>query len=131
MDNLFKLGEESKDRIRDLKFQLYDRYGNLHSHFMAYLYVIVIIQKSNDLQMKHFVRPLIGLALMWYAEKDTSKWVSWDNLASYFIGWSNHWRKSKFIVEALRYDKVGLVEPQFRDKEKITINEESKLQRPK
>lgn len=80
----------------------------------------------HGLKMKLFVDSLTGLALMWYAEKDIGKWVSWDDLASDFIARFNNMMKRKFIEETPRHDKVSLVEPQFRDKEKGSYHYTSK-----
>lgn len=56
-------------------------------------------------------------------EKDTSKLVSRYNLASDFIRRLNNKLKIKFTVKTLRHAKVGLCEPQSKDKGKMIINE--------
>lgn len=63
IDKLSKSRNKNKNRVGDLKFLLYDVFGNPYSHLNAYLNEIVIIRQSDSLTIKIFVRSLIDLAL--------------------------------------------------------------------
>jgi len=112
--------EEDNDRIEYLNFPLYDGSGNPHSHLEAYLNELAVIGQSDGLKKKIFVSSLVGPVLMWYTKKDTSKWISWDDLAIDFIWQFDNKLTKKHIA------KTDLVESQFRDKEKTIINGTSK-----
>ncbi|XP_047255078.1 uncharacterized protein LOC107847707 isoform X1 [Capsicum annuum] len=104
MNKSSKSREEDK-RIKGWNFPLYDGLGNPHSHLKEYLDKLSVIGKSDSLKTKLFVSSLKGPTLMWYTENDTSKWVSWDYLATNFVRWFNNKLKRKFTVE------VNLVKP--------------------
>ncbi|KAM3303611.1 putative protein isoform X1 [Capsicum chacoense] len=105
MNKSSKSREEDKERIEGWNFPLYDGLGNPHSHFKEYLNKLSVIGQSDSLKMKLFVSSLKGPTLMWYTKNDTSKWVSWDYLATDFVRWFNNKLKRKLTVE------VNLVKP--------------------
>lgn len=100
MNKSSKAKVKDEDKIEDLKFPLYNGFGNPHSHLKKYLDKLLAIGQSDSLKMKLFVSSLKGPTLMWYAKNDTIKWVSWDHLETDFVRQFDNKIKKKLATES-------------------------------
>ncbi|KAK6784121.1 hypothetical protein RDI58_017575 [Solanum bulbocastanum] len=77
--------EQEIDGIKEMIADLKNSSRSSQNYLKAYLDWFASIGQGNEFNMIFFVRTLIGLALMWYANQDTRKWFSWINMANDFI----------------------------------------------
>ncbi|KAL3332290.1 hypothetical protein AABB24_032732 [Solanum stoloniferum] len=75
------------------KFEKFDGSGNPFFHLRVYCEKLIGVGKNEGIRIKLFNQSLSGKALEWYSKQDTTKWLSWDDMANSFV---DHY---KFHVE--------------------------------
>ncbi|KAH0643544.1 hypothetical protein KY290_035064 [Solanum tuberosum] len=83
--NLVEKENENDTHYNLVDILMYDRTGLPQNHIKAYLDWLASIGKGNEFNIILFIRTLTGPALMWYANQDTRKWLSWVDLTKDFI----------------------------------------------
>ncbi|KAK4733572.1 hypothetical protein R3W88_007833 [Solanum pinnatisectum] len=112
--NMIEMENENEIPYNLIDIPMYDEIGISYNHLKAYLECLASIGKCNEFNMRLFVKTLIGPALMWYANQDTWKWLSWVEMEM-------KGRESQKEVAESTLGHYCLSEVRPRDKEKTTI----------
>ncbi|XP_070013183.1 uncharacterized protein [Nicotiana sylvestris] len=67
------------------KFEMFDGTGNPKVHLRTYCDKLVGVGEDERIQMKLFMRSLIGDSLSWYISQNPKKWANWVSIASEFM----------------------------------------------
>ncbi|KAH0652757.1 hypothetical protein KY289_030435 [Solanum tuberosum] len=81
------------------KFEKFDGSGNPFFYLKVYCEKLIGVGKNERIGIKLF--SLSGKALEWYSKQDTTKWLTWDDLANSFV---DHY---KFHVE-IAPDRISI-----------------------
>ncbi|XP_049345410.1 uncharacterized protein LOC125809910 [Solanum verrucosum] len=83
------------------KFEKFDGSGNPFFHLKVYCEKLIGVGKNERIGIKLFNQNLSGKALEWYSKQDTTKCLTWDDLANSFV---DHY---KFHVE-IAPDRISI-----------------------